>query len=1080
MRKNLKILILFVAVFVCCSVGSVSFMAKADNALQNPVSFDFAFDMESEYALGETVRFPEAEIVEEGKGKDYFITLFHGNDLIATFAPNTGFSYKLDKTGNYSAVYCANLSDGTMSTKYFDFICKEMPFIEVPQIPASIGYFEEIEIGKGVLLAGNERVEAKCVVISPDGVRKEFVGGKFSPDFTGQYTFEFSAENDEKAYVKSVFMQVNLSAENLIENVGNITSLRKNADYPSYAKENNGIEVLGKGGSPTFRFKNIIDLEKISDTDDLVEFIVLNGERYTSFSGSTYVSLIDAYDPDNVVTIRIIPANGIAGYSYVTVSFGGSYFGLSNENGIVWKDNVNGFGFVSNAGYDTSSSKPFRFHYDTKTNSVMSHNGISWGTGSQVVIDLDDPMHVGPDVFKGFTDNKIYLQVSYPSLNGEGGVIVSEIAGMSLGGNSLSDKTGPILSIEGMTEVENVLPYGVAKKEYLFPKATAYDTFSAESSVQLEVKFGDELFTVSDGAFTPQEAGEYEVFYKAKDAFGNESVRKFSLAILDRAEQIEVSFSQMPENLVAGEYLTLPELVIEGASGSAVYETEALLNGKTAEPNEKGEYFLFESGEFKLIVTVKDYLGNQAVKELALEIGMPKKASVTVLGISDAVKVGDKFLPAIFSVTDYGLSDETDNTYKAMFVNGKKADYTEGYVVKENDGEYLDVDFIGGRGERENIVRYRVKVIKSDDLANYFITEGNPKIDISRDGSGFSSATPFSVKMPFKIIADDLQMNIIVDSEKNNFDYFDIVMQDYIDGQNSIFLRISKYTDTQSYLQINGIGMKFVVQGSFYDESSAIVLRYDNEYRQITTESGSAITSIDYTASGNSFQGFGSDFVRLTMRTEEQHGEVRLILARIGNQSLNDLAFRLNVGPQLSYGISMQNITIVKGESFVVSSAVAGDVLDYYSAVSLRVIDPEGKVVFVGDCRENRTFVGQKYGVYIIEYTAVDASGNETLERFNAVVEDRTPPEIIVSGNMPNTVKLGKSISIPVASITDNLDTAPQLYCYVYSDDDMHYVAVEMGGEYKPDKAGDYRLIYYGFDATYNVAHYEICFTVTA
>ena len=166
-------------------------------------------------------------------------------------------------------------------------------------------------------------------------------------------------------------------------------------------------------------------------------------------------------------------------------------------------------------------------------------------------------------------------------------------------------------------------------------------------------------------------------------------------------------------------------------------------------------------------------------------------------------------------------------------------------------------------------------------------------------------------------------------------------------------------------------------------------------------------------------------------------------------------------------------------DKFYVSSAIACDVLDYYSEIYVTVKTPSRKnLLSSASCEETQYFTATEYGTYTITYYAVDKSGNPTEEKFNVLVVDTVKPEVNVEKLEKTTIALGQEIVVPNITVQDDKDQNPTVLCTVEYMDDMTYEKVVCGEKYTPTKAGKYKIMYYVFDANYNAVYYEIYFVV--
>ena len=76
-------------------------------------------------------------------------------------------------------------------------------------------------------------------------------------------------------------------------------------------------------------------------------------------------------------------------------------------------------------------------------------------------------------------------------------------------------------------------------------------------------------------------------------------------------------------------------------------------------------------------------------------------------------------------------------------------------------------------------------------------------------------------------------------------------------------------------------------------------------------------------------------------------------------------------------------------------------------------------------------------------------------------VYDKVPPVITVSGSVPSLVSVGKSFSIPSATIKDNASENIELKVWII---EPSGIMVEVKQSYTPKTVGKYTLVYFASD----------------
>ena len=93
---------------------------------------------------------------------------------------------------------------------------------------------------------------------------------------------------------------------------------------------------------------------------------------------------------------------------------------------------------------------------------------------------------------------------------------------------------------------------------------------------------------------------------------------------------------------------------------------------------------------------------------------------------------------------------------------------------------------------------------------------------------------------------------------------------------------------------------------------------------------------------------------------------------------------------------------------------------------------------------------------------------------YSIKVKDETPPTITISGTIKGSCKVGSTLKLPTATVSDDGTAAEMMKLYVFViDQSGRYVDVTEGLQYSVSKAGKYTVVYYVVDSDYNIARQE-------
>lgn len=1075
MKKIAKLLL-----FVVAAVSLVSGMFFTVSASESGFEADFV--LQSEYALGETVELPSVSY----NGEPCRVSVQYQNGesvrIMAQFAAGESAFYTFGKTGSWYVVYEAVTAAGVYAEKY-DISVAEMPYIEVSGLAQQVSLGSSIARPAARLTQGG--AECGLTITCPDGtVYPDSQTIEF--DQVGIYKFTFTANDGTNTYTKTQNVECTLAYGDLFYGDGMHFS-RSNTDGPDYAEETNGVLIEAAAGS-SVRFRNPINLSSLAPEQSILAFHILNDSDTIDYNQISIV-LTDVYDSSNQVTVTYIatPAGTAMPWNYaltyMMAGTGGIYGGYSQGNlnmypyGSVVFNSFHG-ARGNNANYECyylpglnsfEKLQPFNFGMDMENGLVTTQTGQDAPGSTFTVIDLYDSETTGIE-WEGFATGEVYMDIVFPASGRNPRILVTEVAGESFSGDIVNDRNKPVISIASDAEYGDVLPDALTGAEYSVPAASATDTFTGSCPVvcsMVNVSTGERT-GISSGTFVPETAGEYRIEYVAEDVFGNSQTRSLYFEAKDSIPEISVIMDNT--DFYAGVAFKLPEFGVRGGSGRLEYTAETFFEGEAVQPDENG-YFLFEkTGAMTLKLTVKDYLGTKTVSEQIDIVAQPKPV-LNVYNVPVSACVGETLYFGDFTAADY-LSGK--DCYTTVYVNGMRLEKDRLYTVKEMDTA-LCVEYIAISETAETVKSYNVNVYQKGDYPAAFAAECSVEAAMAGDsGFSFTSANDFAVTAPSPLTVGNLRLEFRLACTA---DRVDLLLYDYFTRSKAVRLSFTRRDGLTSYLQINGKGPLYIVDGGFNNAQTVVSLTFNGN----TLVSGSVpVTQITEYEDGRLFDGFGDGKAIVQFRVTGNSASSSVYVYRLANQSFISVGqFFSDSGPVLRWSGAMRTQTVKQNHRLTVYSADSTDVFTGGAEVRVTVTAPSGiKLLDGADCSENRTFVLTEFGRYSIEYTATDDFGNRSRETFIVTVADSTPPDIVVTGSLSDTYRAGDSAVIPRAFAVDFSDPNARVIAYIY-DKSFSYKTVTPGERYTFEEAGEYTLVYLAYDETLNFARHEIKITVT-
>lgn len=832
-----------------------------------------------------------------------------------------------------------------------------------------------------------------------------------------------------------------------------------------------GIKIEA-GANAVARFSNTVDLNSLQDNANVIKFQVLGSKNYEyAAMDDIRIRMTDANDPDISLQFTYAQVPVISEWNAAQ-----SYFLAGTDNKNMWGYDFyrneyfhNEYGTVVRASFVEESAELFGFHYDVDKNEVwLDTVDNAFGT-PLVCAELSNPEVVGENnVFGGFTTGEVYVQIEFPMFNGTAAVVVTEICGNKLTEN---DDAAPSIICETDKDYKNNLPNAEVGRNYPVPSAKALDVFDGECGVSVSVRMkGGESEPATD-YFIPAAAGDFEIVYVAQDAAGNTAEKILAFSAVPQIPDITASFGRPVGNFTVGEEFVFPEISLSGGSGKIKYEYDIYFNGVLCD---SASFTAYEEGKLEYRIFAADYLSEEPVEiVLTIDAVAAEKPIVRIEGIPDAVLAGSTvILPDFESVIYKGGAKEAP---RSIYVNSRKLDETRSFEAK-GDEETLTVAYVTGLGENQVVENYIIKVISPKNYADYFINEDNVKKELTAEGTKFSFSEDATIKMPFKIASEGFYTNLNVVGDNHGFEKLTVYLEDFYDKNNAIALTFTDYNENLCNLSVNFSETVYRMRGSLSNENQKLSFHYSD--CAVRDEGGNFVAPITSNLKGTDFTGFESGLIRVRYVFSGVNRMSEVNFFQVGNQTFTKFSNTVAIGPQIIYSEEISSGEISFGSRMVVPAARAQAVISDQSTVNVSVTAPDGSVlVNKGSCLENRTFTAGQYGTYKIVYEAVHSGNFSTKETFNITSSDFEAPQIAVKSFKTNYA-CGESLKVPNAIVYDSRDPSPTLKIY-FVDGSMKYREVQSGEKVKLEQTGTFALVFYAFDADYNICRKQFAIKVS-
>lgn len=966
---------------------------------------------------------------------------------------------------------------------------------------------ERLNLPKGTFTVDGKNYEAVTTLYYPDGTvtAADSVTLKTEGRYTLEYTCTQTGQAEEYTFTVDKDL-IEFDGEGLIK-----SSSVYGKDESVYDTGLTGLNVE-LYANETMNFNQVIDLNDFAAGESIFKMYVIP-ETLGYYNARTLkFRFTDIYDPDNYVDVYASAMQVAEPENETNVTKFNTTYLLGGANGqvptgIEWRNTdgtlytvhqANLFGFlapVSPYGYKNKQENVGKeylelgFDLNEKTVTSTSSEGKS-----NVVVDLDaEYMNTK---WKGFTTGEVRLSVTareYRTNKIPYRMIFTEIGGAELKGTE--DKEGPEITVDFGEYEENNLPEAFKGEEYPVFDFTAYDYFTEVKSTSVKVFYdynssARKEVTIKNGKFVPDRTGQYTIEYTATDYYGNENKKTVEiLSVLPKKPALDISSERVTE-VSAGDTVQIADVSASGGSGE-VEVTVFAKNGEHEAEITDGKFTADYAGEYTITYTAADFLGNTAEEEYKVTVKDDKKPEI----LDDAclpkyLLEGFEYKVPVPTGLSYGAGTQKTNvTVRITDGNGTTECTTGRHTFKADQNGKAEIKYIvtDKNGTTEKSYTLPVLTVKNGtgyDLSKYFysdtVTAEARQNDILL--SAASGTKEQTVEFVNAVITDGLNLGVKVNSAENNFSSFSIYLTDAENENISIRLQFVKGADagSDSYMIYNGDD-KLLIDPSFYNDEE-IALTYSESDRNIHIVNAAA--KITETVSGETFEGFPGKKVYVRFVFEEVSGAARISVSKINSQLMSNYS-----------GDSVKPMVYIFGEyakkyslndTIPVLNALAGDVIDPSPDITVTLTDHNGEIVTSVDgvrlenvsAEEVLYFKAEKYGNYLLTYTATDEAGKTTTYYRAINVEDIVPPEIQVNGEIAETVKTGSDVAVPFASVTDNLDEAPMLLRILVLPDGSQTILSETADAFRAVYSGVYKLRYIAWDSEGNFSMTE--FTVTA
>lgn len=963
-----------------------------------------------------------------------------------------------------------------------------------------------------ITVNGNE-CETYKVVYYPNG--KVYKTNSAVLKDNGVYKIEYRAEYQNKLYTKSFTF-------NAEQRLFSTTNTRSTAEYGVDLNVENYPDDLRSGiaginvsilKGDTFNYNQVVDL---SDNNSITPFmeIMFNpslGPKSIDME-YLYVTLTDAYNADNAVTIRIYNMNYSISdwlnpdYSYrhdakarVFVaasatgqgmkSVSGSYVSAGQDEGGCsiktnnWLMKVDGSKPYEEQELTFGKDSSVALYFDYATNAIYVSGSID--KMPTLVVDLDE-MTYQDAKFNGFTTGEVFVSMYggryiQPKMN----MVVTYLDGQTLDAE-FSDASKVIFDVDKEVYGDDNIVAGVGKPFKIF-NAKAIDMYHKDSEIPVSARVylansqGQSKYDlpIIDGCFTPNEVGNYTIEYSAKGFNGQVFNSYVSLMAKNVSDQLELTTSAQ-ENGKAGVKIPVFDVQVSNGCGKTDIEYQVKdAKGNVVEVVD-GRFLPTATGAYTVKVTATDYIGRSGSQTKTVTVATGGVELLQSPSINDIYFTNKTYTLPSVDAFDYNANKSanvsvfvddtltTDNKIKFNKAGSSVVKYMSGEVelftktVTVIDAFYDDPDYGYQYSYAKFFTSDAFDITEQEDMLKFTAKNAVDKASVSfanvLAGDNFNLIFAFFNQASIKGVE---KISVYLIDSENPEEQLKVSFLANSTGSYPLYLNdnIYPYQNCKLYPTTENV--------------YKLGITYKNNLNTLTIDD-CFTRDLSLLGYGDEFNGLSSNLLKLKIEFEGVSENFEFGVYSLCGQAVSSDKFDF-VAPQILIDGDYTSF-VNNGDTLDIYSAIGLDVVSGLGKANVQVIAPSGMNVTAIDGTElnGTNAVGHKikveeYGIYTIIYSAEDDSGVSTTKFISTVCIDREAPKFEVTFDV-ETAKLNDVITIPNGTVTDNAGNENAgLYCIVINP--MGYkVTYNQGDEVKLEKVGKYIFRFYAVDISGNTS----------
>ena len=877
--------------------------------------------------------------------------------------------------------------------------------------------------------------------------------------FKNNAKLDVQATETRKAYeATKAESTVSYGADELTEAVGLVASLAAN---------------------DTLTLNNVVNLNEFSqDGKTFIQFMACTHEKYSAEYTQMFVELVDVYDHNNYLTIRIsadpqLESTAMTSYFLACASNGQKLTGYESSANKIHVNNIYGqwspFSFACVNG--ANSYTGLYYNVEEKIIYAVSDMGVK-----KMIIDFDDPQFFGTTLWDGFTSNEVYCRIRCANYKRDkANLLIMKYGNYDLENQELSDGVAPKITVNYGEYTKNNLPKALLDHKYPIFTATAFD--AVDGILDVDVKAYINYYSqqkmeldIKKGAFIPEFSGvPHYLVYTATDVRGNKAEEVVAIDVVDSCTPIEISFDEYENTKVAGDLYRLPIHKTTGGLGNVALTVSATLNGEPINIENEGVR-PFNQGKLVITYDLTDYIGQtysttieenitEAMKPTFIETPTLPKYLVAgnvyrlpKLSAYNYVTAFGEKIETTISVVENGTAKAIDEVYVPSGVPQAEIVYTA--KIGDVIGEY-----------RTTIPVYNTKDSEGIHMERYFLCDENATAVAASKFVNLTATANAEIEFVNALIASAFRTEFSLGGNYSGLKKLTIGLTDIAREEKTLtFTYLFDEKTVRFYL--NGKENTAVAVEGSASADMKFSLQLDMAQKQVSYDiTNDFVLPVTHFANGDGYDGFTDGLAYVTYEMEVSDA-ASINIQKINGHVFNDKNTE-KIKPMIAWGGDTGGQYTI-GETLKLPKIIANDVLSGNVDAYVTIMMPDGSIAKDVSLRQMENFLYDgselevllsEYGDYKIVVTATDAFGNTSTSNLRVSVVDKEKPQMTINGSIVETAKVGDKISLPKASGTDNYVT-PKISVYVVCAGGNTYLFENGKNSFIANQAGVYTVVY--------------------